>query len=454
MAATDERAKERKIGLRDIRALLPHSQIFDSGPGSVPAFGARRRAGSGVSYFVMFRTESGRLRLFTIGQHGAPWTPETARQKALAVLAEVKVKGNDPAAEKRTRRDAATVTELCDAYWSDAEAGRLITRRGAAKKSSTLLSDKGRIEKHIKPLLGSLKVAAVTRQDVKTAMHGIAEGRTAARTATGKKRGLSNVRGGPGVARRTMGLLGAIFTFAIDRGMRADNPVRGIQRTADGVRERRLADFEYAALGTALRRATEANQWPASVAAIRFLTLSGWRAGEALGLRWTEVDLIRRIATLTDTKTGKSIRPLSVAACDVIRGLARSSDLVFPAIRGPGRMSGFRSTFDRIAALGGLPVATRVMKPSPNGDKVPPGRRSRIVTKPGPAELLTPHVLRHSLASLASDLGYSEATIGSLIGHKGHSITARYVHAADAVLLAAADAVAAETASRMGDAPA
>ncbi len=65
---------------------------------------------------------------------------------------------------------------------------------------------------------------------------------------------------------------------------------------------------------------------------------------------------------------------------------------------------------------------------------------------------MTPHVLRHSFASLAGDLGYSEPTIGALIGHKGQGITARYMHAADAVLLAAADAVARRTADLMGDA--
>ena len=64
---------------------------------------------------------------------------------------------------------------------------------------------------------------------------------------------------------------------------------------------------------------------------------------------------------------------------------------------------------------------------------------------------MTPHTLRHSFASLAGDLGYSEPTIAALIGHKGRSITSRYVHAADAVLLAAADAVANRTAELMGD---
>jgi hypothetical protein len=36
-------------------------------------------------------------------------------------------------------------------------------------------------------------------------------------------------------------------------------------------------------------------------------------------------------------------------------------------------------------------------------------------------------------------------------GHKGHSTTSRYLHAADAVLLAAADTVAQRTAELMGE---
>ena len=60
-------------------------------------------------------------------------------------------------------------------------------------------------------------------------------------------------------------------------------------------------------------------------------------------------------------------------------------------------------------------------------------------------------MLRHSFASLAGDLGYSEPTIAALVGHKGHSITSRYVHSADAVSLAAADVVANRTAELMGE---
>jgi integrase len=217
-------------------------------------------------------------------------------------------------------------------------------------------------------------------------------------------------------------LLGAIFTYAVRQGLRPDNPVHGVIRFADGKRERRLNDNEYAALGEALREAEGAAIWPAAIAATRFLALTGWRSGEALGLQWSEIDLARRTATLADSKTGRSIRSLSHAACDVLRGLPRmSGELVFPATRGDGRMTGYPKLWARIAKLGALPAD------------------------------VTPHVMRHSYASLAGDLGFSEPTIAALVGHKGHTITSRYVHSADAVLLAAADAVADRTAELMGE---
>ncbi len=406
---------QKRIGLKDIRALKPGDIIWD---GAVGGFHARRQKSKTVSYIVVYRTAEGRQRWQTIGRHGSPWTPDTAREAAKRILGHV-VDGADPAAEKQAKRKATSVVELCDLYLADVESGRLLTRRKAAKKASTIVTDKGRIERHIKPLLGSMKVAAVTREDVDGFMHAVAEGRTAARTKTGKKGGLANVRGGKGTASRTVGLLGSIFSYAVRHRMRLDNPVRGVTRFADGRRERRLSDAEYKMLGVALEKAAGAQTWPAAVAATRFLALTGWRSGEALGLRWDEVDLARRTATLGDTKTGRSMRPLSRAACEVLRSITRSGDLVFPATRGEGRMSGFPKLWARIAARGGLPAS------------------------------VTPHTLRHSFASLAGDLGYSETTIAALVGHKGRSITSRYVHSADAVLLAAADAVANRAAQLM-----
>ncbi|WP_159993711.1 site-specific integrase [Roseomonas sp. 18066] len=426
-------ADKRKIGLREIRALPQNTEIFDAGPGAVPGFGVRRRAGATVSYFVMFRTVEGRQRRLTIGQHGAPWTPDQAREKALAILAEVKIEQRDPAAEKRERREAAIIADLCEMYLADAEAGRLLTRRGTSKKSTTLATDRSRISSHVLPLLGPMKLSSLTRADVERFMHAVAEGRSSKREKTGKPRGLSNVRGGKGSAARTVGMLGALFTYAVRKGLCASNPVTGVIRFADSQRERRLSDQEYAGIGAGLvalagpaHRADgkEGKQqiWPPALAAIRFLLVTGWRSGEVIGLRWSEVDLVTRTARLADTKTGQSMRPLSQAACAILNAQSRAGagDLVFPASRGAGVMSGFPSYFARVCAAGGVPSD------------------------------VTPHVLRHSFASLAADIGFSDATIGQMIGHKGGGITRRYIHHADAVLLAAADRVAEETITRMG----
>jgi integrase len=100
-----------------------------------------------------------------------------------------------------------------------------------------------------------------------------------------------------------------------------------------------------------------------------------------------------------------------------------ADERVFPASRGgPATILHFKKIWPRIAKLAGLPAD------------------------------VTPHTLRHSFASIAADLGYSEPTIAALVGHTGRSITSRYVHSADAVLLAAADAVANRLAELMGDA--
>jgi integrase len=411
-------AGAKRIGLREVRALESGEEVWDS---VVPGFIVRRQKSAAVAYMLMYRTRDGRRRRYTIGRHGAPWTPDSAREEARRLLGEI-VKGVDPAGNKREAREAMTVAELCDCYLADADAGRLLTRRGNAKKASTLIIDRGRIERHVKPLLGRMAVSAVERGDIERFMHAVAEGKTAGRTKT-RPRGLARVRGGKGTATRAVGLLGGIFTYAARQGLRTDNPVRGVVRFADGRRERRLSDDEYAALGAALREGEVRRMWPSAIAAARFLALTGWRSGEALALRWPEIDLARRTAALADSKTGRSIRPLSHAACDVLSTVRAYSagELVFPATRGDSPMSGFPGFWRRVVQVGGL---------SPD---------------------ITPHVLRHSFASLAGDLGLSEPTIATLIGHKGHSVTSRYIHSADAVLLAAADAVANRTAELMGE---
>jgi integrase len=194
----------------------------------------------------------------------------------------------------------------------------------------------------------------------------------------------------------------------VKKGQRETNPVHGVDKPTDVKRMRRLSDAEYARLGSALNGGAKAQPIAASV--IKLLVLTGWRSGEAKNLRWDEVDLPRQIATLGDTKSGMSVRPLSKIAVEIIEGQPRKDAFVF--------------SYERGCPLSNLrPHWLKLEMP----------------------EDVSPHTLRHSFASLAADIGHSDNTIASLLGHSRGTITSRYMHLADKSLIAAADAVALET---------
>src|SRR5216684_147015 len=56
-----------------------------------------------------------------------------------------------------------------------------------------------------------------------------------------------------------------------------------------------------------------------------------------------------------------------------------------------------------------------------------------------PLSDVTSHVLRHSFASIANDLGFTEVTIAALVGHAKGSVTSKYIHTLDTALIMAAD---------------
>ena len=247
-------------------------------------------------------------------------------------------------------------------------------------------------------------------------------GKTATDVRT-RARGRAIVKGGKGTATRTMALLSSILSYAVEEGHRTDNPARGIVLDAYERRKVHLNAEEFAALGRALARAeAEGEPWQA-VEAIRLLALTGCRPGEIRRLKRSEVDIRTTCLRLADTKTGPSVRPLGKQALEVLTmTLSRAKgEYVFSAMRGaaPNPYSGLPKAWGRIRAS----EATLSM--------------------------LTPHGLRHAFASVADDLGYTEATIGAMLGHAGGGTTRGYIHKLDPALIAAADRVSARIAVMM-----
>jgi hypothetical protein len=85
--------------------------------------------------------------------------------------------GKDPSAERHAVQVGITVSEVCDWYLEEAEAGRILGRNRRPIKASTLQIDRSRIETHIKPLLGFCRVTGLTLRDIEGMQADIATGK-------------------------------------------------------------------------------------------------------------------------------------------------------------------------------------------------------------------------------------------------------------------------------------
>ncbi len=364
------------------------------------------------TYFVDYRNSNNVRRRMKLGRHGTV-TAEQARTLAIHALADV-AKGNDPLEDRNGARRAMSVKELCELYMAELEAGRILGKGGRPKKASTKITDLGRITRHIIPLLGSKRVTHVTKADVTAMMKDIMAGKTRTTERTNKLRGKSIVRGGLGAASRTVGLLGGIFTYARDElGIIEGNPAHGVRKPKDAVRKRRLSEEEYRTLGRILDKAAMDPRYTRTVDIIRLIAMSGCRRGEIIEAKAAEIDTAGSAFRFEDTKEGQSVRPMGLPIVEYFdeRQMGEDSVYVFPGERNPeGPFGSFPRHWEKIFADTELSD-------------------------------LTAHTLRHSFASIANDLGFTEITIAALLGHASGSITSRYVHTLDAALIMAADTV-------------
>jgi Phage integrase, N-terminal SAM-like domain len=94
--------------------------------------------------------------------------------------------GDDPVEDRQLDHKAITVKELCTRYLADLKAGLILGKGGRPKKASTIVTDTGRIERHIIPLIGTRRVKDLTKTDINKVLKDIMAGKTRVSVKTKK----------------------------------------------------------------------------------------------------------------------------------------------------------------------------------------------------------------------------------------------------------------------------
>lgn len=354
------------VTITAINSMASGDLIHDA---TLKGFGARRQKDA-VSYFLKTRV-NGKQRWFTIGRHGQPWTPDSARKQAIQILA-------DPTVAERP------VAPEADLTFADV-AAQFFASHGPKLKPRTL-EEYRRLERlYLLPAFGKLPLKAITRAIISNAHAGWQES--------------------PRAANHALSVISKLMTWAEDQGYRPEdsNPCRRIQRYKENKHETFLQPDELARLGTALDQAAATNLvGPYPLAALRLLILTGARLNEILTLEWAHVDIDRRILFLPDSKTGKKALHLNNAAIEVLNALPRFANnrYVIVGNRHGGHLVNLQKPWRALRALAKL-------------DHV------RI------------HDLRHTFASISVASGGSLPILGRQLGHSQPQTTQRYAHLAD-----------------------
>ncbi|MFC4352175.1 tyrosine-type recombinase/integrase [Fodinicurvata halophila] len=397
-------------------------------------FGLRIAPSGRRSYLVQYRTPGGRQRRRSFGTYPL-MTVEQARKKASAWLVAVQ-EGEDPAEKRDQERQAETVSELAARYLKEHAA--------LHKKQRSVEEDRALIDKKIKPKLGALKAATVSRQDINR-IH-------------------QSMHSTPYYANRTLACLSKMFSFAEDdlRSVKSDwvNPCKGIRRYSEEQRERYLSTLEQAALGDALAYAEiERKCSSVAIAAVRLLVFTGCRASEVFSLQWENVDFERQVLRLSDSKTGAREVFLPAPALALLRDMRDTANetYVLPSPSVPDApVQTIKKSWHHLREMATVclwaqcedPKVSRVVARQweelgclPSLEECRTTLENQLGKKyPFPPEMtdVRLHDLRHSFASVAAGAGLSLPIIGKLLGHQQAATTARYAHlAADPVQQAA-----------------
>lgn len=324
--------------------------LWDSGDGAVKGFGLLVLPSGVKSYIFQYRLggRAGKTRRFTLGRHGSPWTPDSARKRAKA-LAEMVRLGTDPfaakqaaiAAQDRAVEQAREHERRSHELAFDAYAARFVeSGLRPDARDRTRADYAGILRTHVTPVLKSKPLPDVTRADIVRIMDRIPTKQ-------------------PAVRRIVFAVLRKLLNWAVSRGDIAKSPMEGMATpTAPQSRDRVLSDTELAIVLEAASR-MDAPFGPL----YRLLFATGQRREEVAGLDWAELDRASATWTLPRerSKNGEaSIIPLNryaMSTLDHLTGVTGEARATWPrkgllfTTTGATGVSGFSRAKSRVDAL-------------------------------------------------------------------------------------------------------
>jgi integrase len=426
--------RKAEISLAIVDALKPGSLVWDT---EVSGFAVRCQTKAKV-YCLKYRV-GGRQRWYTIGRHGSPWTPKTARNEAKKLLGLV-ADDKDPARLKEANKEALTVSQAATKF--------LTEHVDVKRKARTAEGYRDILSRIVIPALGNVRLKDVQRADISRLHH--------------------SLRITPYQANRVLAVLSKMFNMAESWGERPDNsnPCRHIEKFKEAKRERFLSADELAALSDALGTY---NGSPYVVAAIKLLVFTGARLQEILTMRWEWIDFERKEARLPDSKTGAKTlhfpQPVMAVLADlprieknpyVIVGRKEGASLVnlekpWRAIRQAATIRLWRN---HEKASGLIEELTERLRREPTFLACQNAAKAAEVELPAGMNDVRIHDLRHAFASVAASAGLGLPIIGKLLGVSQPQTTARYAHLAADPVKAAQASVADAIAAAMNGKPA
>lgn len=267
--------------------------VWDEG---IKGFGAKFSRSGAISYVLQFRM-GGRetsARRYTIGSHGSPWTPVTAREEAVRLRLLI-AQGIDPVEADNQRRRIAV--DLAFENYADQFIGscKRAGWRGLVERS---------IRIYVKPVLGKKPLPNIKRHDIVSVLDLMPAQQAANR-------------------RNVYAVLRRLFVWAVSRGDIERSPMEGMEAPPPGkARDRWLLDPELARVW---RQSFHTNRHFGAI--VRLLILTGQRREEVASLSWEELNREERMWSLPGERS-KNGEPNSVAlgklAISVLDGVACS----------------------------------------------------------------------------------------------------------------------------------